>query len=223
MSIYFLNESPDIKWRAVKKNIPLKNGAFFIPPVSRLNKKRLGVLRTALAKENALYFSQSGASETLFGCHEEAVRTFFYLSLAGSIEKLSRLLGFSSVMLFDASKDSALLFLPSFFSVYLSGENAEEISDSLLFEKGAAVPVAGSEIKNSAAVFFKNPSSFSGIAFHPDFSPGTPKKYGENSFLYHPEGRYAFIAERIGRPLTCGEAARLSNADKNAAFGISLH
>ena len=51
MSIYFLIESPDVKWRAVKKSVPQKNGAFYIPPVSRLNKKRLELLKSRLIKE----------------------------------------------------------------------------------------------------------------------------------------------------------------------------
>lgn len=222
MSIYFLIESPDVKWRAVKKSVPQKNGAFYIPPVSRLNKKRLEILKSRLIKENALYFSSSEAAETLFACPKESMRAFFYSSLASSLKKLSHLLGFSSVMLFDADEDAALYFLTLFPALYLSGENAEEISDGLLFANGAAVPVAENAVKNSAAVFFKNPAPFPGPSFHPSFPPGERTKLGAGSFLYRPGGRYAFLSERIGRPLTCGEAARLSHSDKSAVFDISL-
>lgn len=220
MSIYFLFEDPSLKWRKAKKDLPKKEcDILAVPPLKRLNQKKLEILRDRLDK-NALYLSPSASLDALFPFPRDAVRSFFYLSLAGSLDPLSAALGFSSVCLFDAGEKSALFFLSAFTSLFLSGENAGEVSESILESTGAAVPVASSPVCGAATVFFKEADpAFPGIAFHPDFSCGG-EKFGSGSLSYAPKGRYAFIKERLGRPLSCCEAARLYHYDEKATFNI---
>ncbi len=220
MSIYFLSEDPSLKWRKAKKELPKKGcDILAVPPLKRLNQKKLELLRSRLDKD-ALYLSSSSALDALFPLSPDAVRPFFYLSLARSLGSLSASLGFSSVCLFGADEKSALLFLSAFPSLFLSGENADEVSESILESTGAAVPVASSPVRGAALIFLKEAApSFPGIAFHPDFSCGG-EKFGSGSLSYVPNGRYAFLRERLGRPLSCFEAARLYHYDEKATFNI---
>lgn len=220
MSIYFLFEDPKLKWRAIKKGLPKKGcDGFFVPPVKSLSPRKLEALRLKLI-DGAIYFSPSGAEKAFFPFCDEKTRAFFYIALAQSVRALSEKLCFSSVCLFDADSRYALLFLSAFSRVFLSGEGARSLSDSLLETAGAAVPVVVKVPENSACIFFKEADpSVSGVAFHPDFA-GDGEKFGFGNLGYAPFGRYGFISERLGRPLSCAEAARLSFYDKKATFNI---
>ena len=134
--LFFFSKIPRLNGVKRKRNCQKKEcDILAVPPLKRLNQKKLEILKDTALDKNALYLSPSASLDALFPTFRamRCARFFIFRSPDRSTRYRPHI-GFSSVCLVDAGEKSALFFLSAFTSLFLSGENAGEVSESDLGE-----------------------------------------------------------------------------------------
>lgn len=220
MNICFLKENPKIKKRNIKKLSFVNAGSNAeIPLLSALGRRHRCVLSERLTSSDAIYFADASVEALFPELFDFDATSFFYFLLPKLLCDIKSTKGFDRLILCDCDFRHATAFSKEFPELYLMGDEAFNLSEQIFTETGAAAAVIKESTSSDAAVFFGRAKNIPyKLGFHPDFNGSI--NIGTASLSFYPLDKYAFISQKLGRPLSCKDAARLAASDSSADFKL---